>query len=401
MLKNHIKLLIKAIAGKFGYEIKTPSKQTISLEVVTRKPKCLQKGRVLIAYILEPFLTKTHKVFSGHTHYNESTLIVDTFLDMGFEVDIIDYRNGNFVPQKKYDIFLSARIHFQAIARRLNRSCIKIAHLDTAHWLFNNHAAYARYLALQERRGAVISCKKIFEKSWAIEEADYATVLGNEFTIGTYEYSEKPLYPIPVPTACNYDWPTNKDFDRCRNTFLWMGSSGIVNKGLDIVLEAFAEMPDFHLIVCGPIENETLFREEYNSELYQLKNISTIGWIDVASKQFVDICQNCIALIYPSCSEGQAGAVITCMQAGLIPLVSYESGVDVNDFGVILQNCSVSCVKETAKSISALPKNILERMSKNAWMYARENHTAQAYQTKFREAISDIMSRHDIKTGHI
>ena len=68
-------------------------------------------------------------------------------------------------------------------------------------------------------------------------------------------------------------WPDQKDFDRCRNSFLWFGSNALVHKGLDRVLEAFAEMPEYHLTVCGPIHEERDFLATYHRELFDTPNI--------------------------------------------------------------------------------------------------------------------------------
>lgn len=46
-----------------------------------------------------------------------------------------------------------------------------------------------------------------------------------------------------------------------RENFLWLGSRGAVLKGLDLVLEAFARMPD--LQVSGPVEDEADFAAAY------------------------------------------------------------------------------------------------------------------------------------------
>src|SRR5258708_20648663 len=174
----------------------------------------------------------------------------------------------------------------------------------------------------------------------AIEFAHCGTVLGNQFTLDTVRYAHKPLYPVPIiPCGC-YGWPEGKDCDSCRNRFLWFGSGGVVRKGLDLVLEAFAEMPDYHLTVCGPVHADEDFEQAYHEELYDTPNIETIGWIDIDGPKFRDICMNSVAMIYPSSAEGQCGGVITCMHAGLIPVISYGSGVDGYDFGSILPDCS-------------------------------------------------------------
>ena len=122
---------------------------------------------------------------------------------------------------------------------------------------------------------------------------------------------------------------------------------------LDLALEAFAGLPGHRLLVCGPVEKDTRFCQEYAKELYHTENISTCGWVDVGSAQFKALCDQAIGLIYPSACEGQAGSVVTCMHAGLIPIVSYESGVDVHDGGLLLHDCSVESIRAAVRRISS------------------------------------------------
>ena len=362
-------------------------------ELVSLQSDKATKGNVLLAYIVDPFMLASGEVPSkAHTHHTESLLIARAFLNMGYNVDVIDYRNGNFKPQKNYRFFVSARTSFVEIARHLNSSCIKIAHLDTAHFLFNNAAAYQRLLALQRRRAITATSIRVIEHNFAVEHADYLTVLGNEFDESTYCYSRKPIFRLSVPTPNVYPFNDSKDFDHCKNRYLWFGSTGLVHKGLDLVLEAFSGLSDHHLTVCGPVDDPTedVFRRAYHRELYETPNICTVGWVDVGSQQFLDIASNCAALIYPSCSEANCGSVITCMQAGLIPLISYESGVDVADFGVILEDCSIDGIKDVVRRLSSTPGPALQTMSLKAYEYARANHTSDAYLRRFTQIIETI-----------
>ena len=143
----------------------------------------------------------------------------------------------------------------------INEDCVKILHIDTAHWLFHNTAEHQRLLALQQRRKLTLPTRRSLKPNSAIECADYATILGNEFTISTYQYANKPLYRVPISAPVEYPWPEDKDFDASRRHFLWFGSVGFVHKGLDLVLEAFAEMPDYQLTVCGPIDRRGTSRK--------------------------------------------------------------------------------------------------------------------------------------------
>lgn len=364
-------------------------------ECASLKPENGSKGYVLLSLWIKPFLLRPGEPLPNtHTHNWESLQIAKMFLSFGYSVDVIDYRNRTFIPKRDYVVFFSFRTNFERIARMLNEDCIKIVHLDTAHWLFNNSASYKRGLDLQQRKGVALKGLRLVEHNMAIECADFATILGNQFTINTYGYAQKPIFRIPISTCAVYPWPEGKDFEACRKNFLWFGSGGLVHKGLDLLLEAFADMPDYHLTLCGPIQEEEDFETCYFKELYQTPNIHTVGWVDLESPGFIEITKNCSGLIYPSCSEGQSGSVVNCLHAGLIPILSYESGVDVNDFGVILKDCSVEEIRESVQKLASLPVQELKAMARKSREFARANHTRERNAEEYRKAIQQIMEMH-------
>lgn len=349
------------------------------------------RGRVLLAYIAEPFADRGRPVSTGHTHFGESVVMAETLLEMGYAVDVISYRNTSFRPRRRYDLFIGARVNFERVADRLNDDCVKIVHLDMAHWLFNNTAAYQRNLDLQRRRGVTLAIhRKQQEQNWAVERADYATVLGNAFTTGTYAYAGTPLFQIGTPSAVRHPWPEEKDFDAARNRYLWVGSDGLVHKGLDLVLEAFAAMPDHHLTVCGPISNDPRFQDLYRDLLYGTANIETVDWIDVSGDRFRNLADASLGVVYPSASEAQAGSVVTCMHASLVPVVSYQTGFDVGDFGVIVDPVTIASIREHVGALSALDGAELRRRARATWETARELFTREAYERRFREIIEQI-----------
>lgn len=361
---------------------------------VSLKPEGEPRGEVLLAYIIDPFLGDYNtSIPTSHTHYWESWQIAQTFLDFGYSVDAISYRNKVFKPRKSYSFFVSARTNFQRISELLNDDCIKIAHLDMSHWLFNNSAALLRCLDIQRRRGVTLRSYKMQDENLAIEYSNYAVVLGNKFTHDTYAYAEKKMYPIHIPTCVTYPSPEQKNFEKVNKSFIWFGSLGMVHKGLDLVLEAFKGMPEYTLYVCGPVENEKDFVNAYFEELYRTENIKTVGWVDVESSTFLDIANECVGLIYPSCAEGQSGAVATCLQTGLIPVISYESGVDVDDFGLILKENSIDEIKRSIRYISGLPPDTLQSMAMKSWENGRKIYSRENYVREYREIIEDIISR--------
>lgn len=363
------------------------------LTVASFKPEGIAKGNALISYNLDPFLAKsTEAICNKHTHHWETVEMVKILLDLGYCVDVITLFNDVFVPKKDYSIVLDSRHNLERLAPILNRDCIRILYADTAHIIFHNAAECNRLYALQQRRGITLRNHRYEPPNKGIEYADCAIVLGNEFTIDSFRYARKPIYRVPISTTEVYPFPEEKDFATCRQRFLWFGSGGLVHKGLDLTLEAFTEMPDCHLTICGPISKEIDFEKAFYKELYHTPNIHTYGWIDVSSPDFVKIANSCLGIIYPSCSEGGGGCVITCMHAGLIPIVTYEASIDVtDDYGIVLQEASVAEIKKEIQRISRLSSADLEAMARRSWEFVRANHTRENFSQKYRSVMTEII----------
>ncbi|MBX3348439.1 MAG: glycosyltransferase [Nitrospira sp.] len=360
---------------------------------ISLQPEGRSKGEVLLSYFQQPFLVANGQgILNTHSRYWESYQIADTFLRLGYAVDVIDWDNGVFTPAKPYRVFVDPRHNMQRLAPMLPKDCTKVFYIDVAHTIFNSWAEMQRLLSLQQRRGMTLQCRRFETPNLGIEVADCATMLGNEFTRKTFEYANKPIYAVPMTPCKEFPWVAEKDFDVCGRNFLWFGSYGLVHKGLDLVLEAFAQMPDCHLTVCGPIQNEHDFVEAYRKELYQTSNIKTIGWIDVMGSEFLELVKSCAGFIYASASEGQAGAVVTCMHAGLIPIISYECGVDVPEgAGIILKESSVENIRQAVELLAARPANELAAQARANWEYARAHYTREQYAKTYRGIAKEIL----------
>ncbi len=291
--------------------------------------------------------------------------MAQTFLDLGYSADIIDWKNSSFIPKKDYAVFIDIHNNLERLSPFLSKDCIKILHITGAHWLFQNTAEYRRLLDLQTRRHISLVPRRIAAPSHGIEYADIATILGNKFTTSTFDYAKKNIVSIPISTTHTYPFPEKKNYSVARNNFIWLGGAGMVHKGLDLVLEAFASMPEFNLSVCGPVSSEKDFEQEYWKELYKTKNIRTFGKIDPGEKIFREITDSSIAAVFPSCSEGGGGSVITAIHAGLIPIVSREASVNVEDFGIVLKENTVEEIKKTVRYVSSLSDEDLSDVHKN------------------------------------
>lgn len=360
-------------------------------KLISLFPEGIPRGRVLFSYIIDGFLEEPNApIFNRHTNIWQTVKMVETFVELGYEVDVIDWTNNRYVPQGNYSFLVDVRRNIERLAPVLNKDCIKIMHLDTAHILFHNAAEAKRLLQLQSRRGVTLHLRRFEKPNLGIEHADYGTTGGNDFTIDTFRYAKKKIFRLPSPCAIKLDWP-KREWHQCRKHFLWFSSGGLVHKGLDLALEAFSEMPDFHLTVCAPVDREKDFLRAFHKELYQTENINTIGWVDINSDVFRDITARCAATLHLSCSEGGAPSVKMCMHAALIPIVSYESGVDTHDFGFTLKDCSVVGIKNLLNHFATISQNEIENRALKTWEYARRYHTRENFASEYRKIILDII----------
>jgi glycosyltransferase involved in cell wall biosynthesis len=361
--------------------------------VVSLRPERRANGEVLLCYRIEPFARKPGEPFpSGHHNYWTTCQIAAMFLELGYGVDVVSHRSDLFVPRKRYAVVVDVRKILERIAPLLDQDCVKIMHLDTAHMLFHDAAEARRLLALQHRRGVTLAPVRFELPRLGIEHADCGITTGNEFTKATYAYIGKPIYRVPLPARVTCPWPAGKDFERCRGRFLFLSSHGLVHKGLDLLLEAFATLPDCHLTVCAPVDREADFVRAYRRELYETPNIETIGWIDIEGSEFQELTRRCGAVIHASCSEGGSTATIECQHAGLLPVVTYESSVDVLDFGVLLKSDSVEDIRAGVLAVAGVPASELERRARAAWEHVRATHTRERFVEVYRRTVETILT---------
>ena len=363
--------------------------------LVRLQPARAPRGYLLLSYMLEPFLGESSRPAFAHSRFWESYDMASAFLEEGFAADVIRYTNRSFVPRQRYDFVIDARRNMERLAPVLDPRCVKIMHLDTSHLLFHSAAELNRLHALYRRRGAALQPRRIESPNHGLDIADCATLLGNETTRATYGPVRKPIYLLPVTPTLLHPEMRQRETDANRRNFVWFNSVGMVHKGLDLVLEAFAAMPDLNLIVCGRVTEEEDFVDAYRRELFETPNIRLVGWLDASSAALREIFDTSIATILTSCSEGQSSAIVTCMHAGLIPIVSRQCGVDVrDDSGIVLENCSVPEIQAAVRRIAQLPTDRLAHMSQAALKFVQTNHTRERFSATYRRIVRELIERH-------
>ncbi|MBI2517776.1 MAG: glycosyltransferase [Opitutae bacterium] len=309
--------------------------------------------------------------------------------EAGYAVEVINHDNRHHLPPPDCVAVIDLHSNLERLAAAAPKHARKILHATGAHWRFQNEAELARLAALRSRRRVTLPPRRQVPESHAIECADLATTTGNAFTIGTFAFAGKPVHRVPLSTTYRQDWPTGKDFAAARAHFLWLGSHGLVHKGLDLVLEAFSRLPDLHLTVAGPVSAEPDFAALYQKEL-SLPNVRVLDWVDTRSPDFPTLLGKHGAVVYPSCSEGGGGSVITCLHGGLAPIVTREASVDTGEFGLELRDTHIETLMAAIREIADGNPADLALRSRAAWEFARSQHTRENFERVYRELVRTV-----------
>ena len=99
----------------------------------------------------------------------------------------------------------------------------------------------------------------------------------------------------------------------------------------------------------------------------------------------------CNFVIHPTCAEGSPGSVIECMNQGLIPIVSREAAIDVDGFGILLDQCSIEEIVRVVRDVSQRPPEWCEDMSARTRDVAIAQFSETAFHRNMSEAIQHIV----------
>jgi len=360
--------------------------------VIRLKGGAPSRGCVAISYLTWPFIVGLDEgKMRGHTNAYEVMEMARAFQEQGFWVEVCDWDNTEYNPPSDCRIAIDIHGNLERWDKVLPKACLRVLHATGPHWLSYNRGELDRIASIRDRRGVVLTPWRQVTPSKGVEVADKATVLGNEYTIETFAFAGKPFTRIPISSAYELPWPERRDIAEAKKRFLWVGSFGMVQKGLDLVLEAFAHMPELELTVCGRPEKENDFFRLYEKELKRMPNIRLHGWLDMGKDDFLKISETHASVVYPGSGEGGAGSVIHCMHAGMVPVCTRETSVDLMDFGVLIKEGSVEAVQTACRDFAAMTDQEVEIRALKSYEHARRVHTREQFAKNYRAFALDII----------
>jgi glycosyltransferase involved in cell wall biosynthesis len=340
-----------------------------------------------------------------HTNSAEALRIAQIFDEFGYNVDVVNYNSERVLDYNKYDVVFGFGEPFVNSFYRRRRQILTIYYGTGMHIHHQNQAALKRVKEVYERKGKWMpESGRIVDKAWSIQTTlvDAIITLGNTTTAESYrKYYDGSILTMPASFYKMMDFKDvlrQKDFGDSRQHFLWFGGAGLIHKGLDLLLEVFKNNPNLHLHVCGPIDNEPEFKACFYDELYNTGNIHTYGFVGLRSEVFNNLMKTCAFVIFPSCSEGQSTSVVNVMgNGGLLPVVTKESGIDVNEYGIEIKGCNLKDVELAVDEANCLTVDDIRDRSYSCGGYISQHNSIDM----FSKAIKDVLKAILQSLGHL
>ena len=342
--------------------------------------------RALMLYTASAFLpwARPHR----HQNVGQQRALAAALAEENYAVDAADFDlQGAHGLAPRYDLVVDLHPRPQPVyAGRLATGALRIAYMTGSDPDFSNASERARLDDLERRRGVRLAPRRQVA-DWhgrTLEGFDAMFYLGDDVTLETYAHLRLP--PVHRLPNNGYDVEPTDPALRDPRRFLFLGSSGQVHKGLDLLLELFAREPGLRLDVCGALGNEPDFGAAYRRELLETQSISVHGSFDVLSGSFRELQARCGTMIIPSCAEGQCGTVTVAMGFGLPCAVSRHCGFCEPELWRFA-DCRLETLRRDVHALAAQSRAELASRSAATHALFRRAYTPAHYAAAVRAAL--------------
>jgi glycosyltransferase involved in cell wall biosynthesis len=270
------KFFIGEIIRGLGYSItKRPKEATMLINVFNTS----YEKNVLFSYIRSVFEDDKNRKDNRHTNRLTSHIMAEILSELGYNVDVVNYNDdfkGNF---DKYNLVIGLGKSLDHVLSSRNAdSRTKVIWFGTGcNPLFSNTITIERVADFYKRHHKLImASSRYIKEDWVLQHefADWIILHGSTFAKSTYRKDN--ISTIHAPVFINQSVDRNEEeWGKAIQNYLWFGSDGAIHKGLDLVLDAFRELKECNLHICGNIEPE--FLNYYSSLINASNNINTMA----------------------------------------------------------------------------------------------------------------------------
>lgn len=391
-MKPKLKRLLKP-AHDFMQKAKTVFKPGI---VAYRGNKRENTKWALISYLQDAINMKDSSTrMFWNSNWWECREIARILSGLGYNVEAIASSDRLTLPPRQYDLIIDIARNLQRLAPYQKKSCVKLLLLTGSHHLWAIESELKRISEFEKKHGTLYTPRyaefPLFALNKSLEIADACMLIGNDVTLNTYPDSARAkITKIPATASLSTHV---KNYSSRTNNFLYFNSPRNVGKGLDLVLDVFTRHPEWILHCVGNVESERDFMLAY-PDLSSHRNIVMHGHMVPSSFSFEAIVDLCDCFIAPSCSEGTSTSCLTCLQCGLYPILTQNTGVDLPEgVGIWISDWTEAAVERAVLEFQEKSEVEIAREAEIAHQSISRRHNREFFSQCVRDFITEAVSR--------
>lgn len=390
-----IKYLLRKIIGDNTNSMSISNNQPHPIFNINQTINSNQK-RIAFVYIRsawdKPIIIKD--VF--HPNLIHQVAMVSVLCKLGYCIDIYSCYQEKINVSKskyanKYDVIFGFGIQYIQLCQA-NPNAIKILFVtENAPWIVRKKYA-ERVLYFQDRHPEIVlkdSPRTDFYTDEMFDISESGIAVTGSFNMSEIKQRLHNTYRIDVNGLYNplYKYNVEKNHEITKTHFVWFGSRGFVHKGLDILLDAFVELPQLSLDIYGIDLCEF-------SNINIPENVSVCGVINVMDENFIHnvVYKNTFVLSL-SCSEGMQTGLTTCMMHGLIPVVTKECGIDDHKDIIYFDNYDVDSVISKLLSVSQMSASELKEIEKRIHENSVVDFSIESFTINFEKCFAQLIKQ--------
>lgn len=378
----------------------------LKLKIVRRKRKRAKilfnvfstknRKRALVSYVKDVFENDYAVIDQSHTNKLKTFCIAKILCDLGYNVDVIDWRSKFDGNLSSYDVVigLGQPLEDVLVKRPIYNKPSVVCFGTGCSSTFMNKVTLERVADFHRTKKKNLFASSRFDGGFLLQQtvADWIIVHGDDFAKSTYRNFniDSVLAPVFIHhsiSRSDSDWLISK------SNYLWFGSSGALHKGLDLLIDAFKKLPQYSLHICGNLEIETEFYDYYKDDFKRYPNIFYHGFVKVTSVQYAELLRNCAFSIFPSASEGNCPSVLTCMaNGGLIPVVTKNADINIENYGVEIFGFQETDILDAIERSQQLSLEELKSQSSTIVAKVTEYHSFDGFQKDFKQKLIKIFN---------
>lgn len=347
------------------------------------------KKNALLSFITSPLNDK--KSSTGHTNENEFRILLNTLDLLGYNVDVCNFNTRyRYLDYTKYDVIVGFGWAVEN-ALKSNCSAYTVLYATGSHFEYN-----------QEQIKKSIYKSKFFQLG-SYRNAEMNLFLQHNFTdavlcLGNKERAKdfmtfkgrkvKSAF-LPAYQLDKYRTKVYPVTENNRYNLVWFGSTGIIHKGLHLLIDFVMKNKKYSLTICGNVEQELQSLYSQTNILKQ-PNIKFEGFIGLGDDKYERILSGSAFTILPSCSEGIPGALITpILNGGLLPITSKNTGLHLDE-SLIIKELTVEGIESVLFPFESINIDSLNALIANTCVKVKAQLENESFDIAVRDVLSNV-----------